>query len=120
MERPKSSRRREEKDESGPDVWGERWEHARLRLVNVASHETKTLVEGDRHIAELAWSPDGKSVAFFSIANTNIEEAMLTGTTISIVNVETGAVRDLCKVPNELNYLILGARRLHLLHHRNT
>lgn len=104
-EKTEELKEKEEKDESGPDVWGERWEYARLRLVNVASHETKTLVEGDRHIDELAWSPDGKSVAFFSIANPNIEEAMLTGTTICTVNVETGAVRDLCKVPNELNYL---------------
>ncbi|RSL71573.1 hypothetical protein CEP54_001341 [Fusarium duplospermum] len=104
-EKSEELKEKEEKGETDPDVWGERWEHARLRLVNVASKETKTLVGGDRHIGELAWSPDGKSVAFFSIANPHIEEALLTGTTISIVNVETGEVRDLCKVPNELNYL---------------
>ncbi|SPO06036.1 related to peptidase yuxL [Cephalotrichum gorgonifer] len=92
---------KEEKDEPDPAVWGSRWEHGRLRLVDVVSKDTKTLVAEDRHINQIAWSPDGGSVAFFTVKNPHIEEPLLTGTTISTVNIETGEVRDLCTVPNE-------------------
>ncbi|KAH6867166.1 Alpha/Beta hydrolase protein [Thelonectria olida] len=96
---------KEEKDEPDPDVWGARWEYARLRLVDVASKQTRTLVGGNRHVTDIAWSPDGESVAYQSNENPHIEEAMLTGTTISTVNVETGVARDLCTVMNEPNEL---------------
>ncbi|KAH7159604.1 Alpha/Beta hydrolase protein [Dactylonectria estremocensis] len=93
---------KKEKEELDPEVWGERWDYARLRLVNTKSKEMRTLVVGNRHITSLAWSPDGKSVAFLSNDNPQIEEAFLTGTTISTVDVESGKVRDLCTIINEL------------------
>ncbi|KAF4450226.1 peptidase yuxL [Fusarium albosuccineum] len=96
---------KEEKEEPDPEVWGERWEYARLRLVDVESHETKVLVGGDQHITDIFWSPDGKTIAFFSNENPQIEEPMLTGTVISTVNVETGVVKQLCTVPNGLDDL---------------
>ncbi|KAM5349818.1 hypothetical protein ACJ41O_006323 [Fusarium nematophilum] len=92
---------KQEKDEPDPEVWGTRWEFARLRLVDVASHETRVLVGGSRHITDIAWSPDGKTVAFQGKENPQIEEPLLTGTVISTVNVETGVVRQLCTVMNE-------------------
>lgn len=95
----------EDEDESTPNVWGEGWEFARLRIVDLETKKVKLLVGGDRNIVSLAWSPDGSTIAFESVENTNIEEVMLTGTTISTVQVETGKVRDLCKVPMELNSL---------------
>ncbi|KAL6416014.1 putative peptidase s9 prolyl oligopeptidase active site domain protein [Ilyonectria robusta] len=101
-EKSSTLKEKEEKNELDPAVWGSRWEYGRLRLVDVASKHTRTLVAEDRHITQIAWSPDGKRVAFFSNENPHIEEAMLTGTTISTVNVETGEVRDLCTVVNEL------------------
>ncbi|KAF4453128.1 hypothetical protein F53441_4125 [Fusarium austroafricanum] len=101
-EKTEEMKEKEEKEEPDPDVWGEKWEYARLRLVDVESHETKVLVGGDKHIGEITWSPDGKSIAFLSAENPHIEEPNLTGTTISTVNVETGDVKVLCKVMNEL------------------
>lgn len=95
----------DDEDDPDPEVWGAKWEHARLRLVVLASKETQVLAGGDRHIISLDWSPDGRSVVFLSNANPHIEEAMLTGTTISTVDIETGNVRELCKVMNELNEL---------------
>ncbi|KAK7431577.1 hypothetical protein QQZ08_001795 [Neonectria magnoliae] len=101
-EKSEELKEKEQKDEPDPEVWGARWEHARLRLVDVASKEIKILVGGNRHITEIAWSPDGKTVVFLSNENPHIEEVMLTGTSISTVNVETGEVRNLCIVMNEL------------------
>ncbi|KAF5664292.1 peptidase yuxL [Fusarium heterosporum] len=100
-EKSQDQKDKDEKDEPDADVWGEKWEFARLRLVDVATHETKVLVQGDQHVGEIAWSPDGKSLAFFTTENPEIEEALLTGTTISTINVESGKVDKLCTVNNE-------------------
>ncbi|KAF4339121.1 peptidase yuxL [Fusarium beomiforme] len=100
-EKNEEQKEKDEKEESDPEVWGEKWEYARLRLVDVESHETKVLVGGDKHIGETSWSPDGKSLAFLSTENPHIEEANLTGTSISTVNIETGEVKTLCTIMNE-------------------
>ncbi|KAH7213047.1 Alpha/Beta hydrolase protein [Fusarium oxysporum] len=100
-EKSEDEKEKSEKDEPDPEVWGEKWDFARLRLVDVESHETKVLVGGDTHVGEFSWSPDGKKVVFMSQENPHIEEAMLTGTTISTVDVETGEVTELCKIMNE-------------------
>ncbi|GKU04747.1 unnamed protein product [Fusarium langsethiae] len=44
----------EDEEESKPEVWGETWDNARLRLVDVETHETKAIVGGDKHIGEIA------------------------------------------------------------------
>ncbi|EXL54105.1 hypothetical protein FOCG_07194 [Fusarium oxysporum f. sp. radicis-lycopersici 26381] len=100
-EKSEDEKEKSEKDEPDPEVWGEKWAFARLRLVDVESHETKVLVGGDKHVGEFSWSPDGKRIAFMSQESPHIEEAMLTGTTISTVDVENGKVTELCKVINE-------------------
>ncbi|KAH6949315.1 Alpha/Beta hydrolase protein [Fusarium avenaceum] len=100
-EKSQDRKDKEEKEEPDPEVWGEQWEHARLRLIDVKSQETKVLVGGDQHVGEVAWSPDGKSLAFFTTENPDIEEPFLTGMTISTVNVETGEINKLCTVINE-------------------
>jgi dipeptidyl aminopeptidase/acylaminoacyl peptidase len=100
-EKNEEEKEKSEKDEPDPEVWGEKWDYARLRLVDVESHETKVLVGGEVHVGEFCWSPDGKKIAFMNTENPHIEEAMLTGTTISTVDVETGEVTELCKIMNE-------------------
>ncbi|RFN45495.1 hypothetical protein FIE12Z_10257 [Fusarium flagelliforme] len=94
-----------EEDDEKPEVWGETWDYAKLRLLDVETLETKVLV-GDGHIGEIAWTPDGKSLVFMSTLNPHIEEAMLTGTSISTVDVRTGEVKRLCTVMNEPYNLI--------------
>ncbi|KAL3594408.1 hypothetical protein FPOAC2_08721 [Fusarium poae] len=88
-------------EEEEPEVWGEKWHHARLRLVDVETHHVKVIVGGNKHMGEIAWSPDGKALVFMSTENPHIEEAMLTGTSISTVVIETGQVQHLCKLMNE-------------------
>lgn len=96
----------EDEEEAEPEVWGEKWDNARLRLVDVETYETKAIVGDDNHIGEIIWSPDGKALAFMSSENPHIEEAMLTGTSISTVFIETGQIKHLCKVMNEPYNLI--------------
>lgn len=83
-------------EEAKPTVWGEDWKYARLRLVDVESRETRVLVEGDRHVEDVAWSPDGKQLVFYSTKTTESEECAITGSTLSTVQVESGEVKDLC------------------------
>ncbi|OAA82647.1 WD40/YVTN repeat-like-containing domain protein [Akanthomyces lecanii RCEF 1005] len=85
-------------DESKTDVWGEKWEYGRLRLVDVETKETRLLVSRDRHITDLNWSQDGKNIVFRSNKNTELEEPDISGGTISTVNVESGIVKDVCTV----------------------
>ena len=86
----------------GPNVWGDQWEYARLRLVNIQSKDVKTLVAGNKHVTDIAWSPDGKSLAFGSRVNPEVEEGFLTGTTISTIDVDSAEVRELRTVKNEI------------------
>ncbi|RGP78783.1 peptidase yuxl [Fusarium longipes] len=88
-------------DETEPEVWSERWDYARLRLLDVETRQSTVLVGGDRHVGEIAWSPDGTSLAFMSTENPHIEEAMLTGTSISTITIKTGEVKHLCTISNE-------------------
>jgi dipeptidyl aminopeptidase/acylaminoacyl peptidase len=63
---PDDEDERREKEKDDPEVFGERWPHARLRVVSVDSEEITGLASGPRHIAEFAWSPDGDALAWFS------------------------------------------------------
>ncbi|PTD04710.1 hypothetical protein FCULG_00001241 [Fusarium culmorum] len=98
--------KKDDEEEEDPEVWGEKWDNARLRIVDVEAHETKVIVGGDTHVGEIAWSPDGKSLTFMSTQNPHIEEAMLSGTSISTAIIETGQVKHLCTVMNEPYNLI--------------
>ncbi|KAJ6782273.1 hypothetical protein PWT90_00596 [Aphanocladium album] len=83
-------------DDPDPDVWGKKWEYARLRLIDLETKESKVIVGGDRHITSLHWSSNGKRIAFRSESNTESEERVITGSKFSVVNVESGVIRDLC------------------------
>ncbi|ATY58653.1 WD40 YVTN repeat-like-containing domain [Cordyceps militaris] len=108
-EKTEEEQKKSKEHEAEPDVWGEKWEYARLRLVDVDTKETRTLVCEDRHIKDLSWSRDGKNIALRSDDNTELEEADITGGTISTVNVESGLVKDLCTVKAQFLNLVWAA-----------
>lgn len=60
---PDEEDERREKERDDADVYGERWPRQRLHLVEVASETVTALDLGDRHVVELAWSPDGGRLA---------------------------------------------------------
>jgi dipeptidyl aminopeptidase/acylaminoacyl peptidase len=61
---PTDEDQRREKERDDADVYGERWEYARLRLLTLADGAVATLVGGERHIAAMAWSPSGDALAY--------------------------------------------------------
>jgi dipeptidyl aminopeptidase/acylaminoacyl peptidase len=60
---PDEEDERREKDKDDADVHGERRPFARLWLVDVDGGEPTRLADLDRHLVELAWSPDGTRIA---------------------------------------------------------
>jgi dipeptidyl aminopeptidase/acylaminoacyl peptidase len=70
---PTEEDERREKERDDARVYGERWEYARLRVLSVASGEVRTLFSGDRHVPELACSPDGRSIAFATWEGPDLE-----------------------------------------------
>mgnify|MGYP001166142313 CR=1 FL=1 len=55
-------RREQERDDA--DVYGERWPYNRLHILDVTRREVTTLLTGDIHATECAWSPDGTAIAY--------------------------------------------------------
>ncbi len=70
---PTEEDERREKERDDPDVYGERWPYARLHVVEVESGESRLLPTGDRHLYDLAWSPDSSTIAFFSSPTPELE-----------------------------------------------
>jgi len=61
-ETEEEKKRKEERDD--PEVYGERWPFQRLRLLDLDSREVRTVASpGERHIVEIASSPDGSRLA---------------------------------------------------------
>ncbi|CEJ88808.1 hypothetical protein VHEMI04837 [[Torrubiella] hemipterigena] len=86
----------------GPQVWGESWNYARLRILDLARQEVTTLSLGDCHVTGMSWNPTGNKLAFKSCKTPYIEEPFLTGMSISIYDFCDGQVSKLCVIKNEL------------------
>lgn len=95
------SEEKKKRDEAKEDamVWGEEWEYARLRLLDLATGAIDVLVEGERHVKDFAFSPDGRSVAFLSCRTPDIESPYLDGTGIFVIDIATKESRELSMFP---------------------
>jgi dipeptidyl aminopeptidase/acylaminoacyl peptidase len=106
-EKLKEVKEAEENETDGPNVWGENWEYARLRIVDVSSKKIRCLTQDlPRHVTGATWSSDSSRIAFTHTDNTEVEEAYLTGTTLSVIEIETQQITDLTTIHNDLEDLI--------------
>jgi dipeptidyl aminopeptidase/acylaminoacyl peptidase len=103
---PEDQRRERERDDG--DVYGERWPFARLRLISLATGEVTTLVAGDRHVTDLAWSPDGTQIAYFTQPAPPLDHRAR-DMTIERVPVGGGEPHVLCSGQSYLNNLLWSA-----------
>ena len=71
---PTEDDERREKERDDPDVYGERWKYGRLHLLDLASSAVTTLPTGDVHVYDLAWSPDGRAVAYLACATPDLDD----------------------------------------------
>lgn len=101
-ETSKEKTEREEKEGALPEVWGEDWDVRRLRLVDIESGKVKTLSEEKRHVIAFDWHPDGKSIAYATSGNTEEAELALSGLQLSVVEVDSAAIRHVYQFTSEL------------------
>ena len=89
-------RRRAERDDA--IVWGEQLRRGRLRVLDLATGELRTLdCLGSRHVVELAPRPDGGALAVISWASPEKDPGVTTNE-LHVVDPETGTVHDLGRV----------------------
>ena len=67
------SRGDEQRDD--PHVHGERWQHHHLYRVDVDSGVVTCLHDDDRHLTELAWSPNGSAVAVLARTTPGLDDS---------------------------------------------
>src|ERR1700733_15364386 len=92
-------RRRAERDDA--IVWGQQLRPARLRLLDLATGELRTVDGlGDRHVVELAARPDGSALAVISWADPDNDPGATTGE-LHVVDLETGTARGLGRIGTE-------------------
>ena len=95
---PTDEDERREKDRDDPDVYGERWQYARLRLLTLADGAITTLVGGERHVAGLTWSPRGGELAY-AVWQTPALDAWEREIAIERVAVAGGESQPVCRFP---------------------
>jgi dipeptidyl aminopeptidase/acylaminoacyl peptidase len=105
---PSEEDERREKEKDDPQVYGEKWEYARLRLISVATREVSTLVSGDRHVANFAWHPQGHELAY-SVRKTPELDAGAQETIIERIPLAGGEPQEVCRFPFGIDELIWSA-----------
>jgi dipeptidyl aminopeptidase/acylaminoacyl peptidase len=89
-------RRRAERDDA--IVWGEQLRHGRLRVLDLATGELRTVDGlGRRHVVELAPRPEGSVLAVISWASPE-KDLGVTTSELHVVDLETGSVKDLGRI----------------------
>ncbi len=89
-------RRRADRDDAF--VWGQQLRPARLRMLDLATGELRTVDGlGDRHVVELAARPDGGALAAISWAGPEQASGVTTGE-LHVIDLETGTARDLGRI----------------------
>jgi dipeptidyl aminopeptidase/acylaminoacyl peptidase len=118
---PTDEDERREKERDDPDVYGERWPYARLHLVDVETGETRQLPVGERHLFDVAWSPDGSKLAFFASPNPELESRKDTAIFIMGINddepVQVGTAN---RMASSLTWTNDGAFLVYLAGHEKT
>jgi dipeptidyl aminopeptidase/acylaminoacyl peptidase len=88
------------KAQNGQDahVWGEDWSYVRLRVLDLETKQIKSLAL-ERSVYDFCWSPDGQRLAFASRGIPTLEDGLLNGAIISVVDVALDNNHQLCKIP---------------------
>ena len=94
---PTDEDERRERERDDAEVFGERWPYARLRLLDAASREVRTVgALGDRHVVEAAPNPAGAELAVVSWPTP--EPDNLGRGELHVVDPSTGEARLVCEL----------------------
>ncbi len=93
-----------EKERDDARVYGEKWPHARLRLLLLATKEITTLAAGERHIADFTWHPQGTEIAYV-VQQTPDLEARAHEVVIERIAIAGGEPQVVCHFPCAIHSL---------------
>ena len=116
---PEKKAKEEAKDDA--IVWDTDWPFNRLRLIHVATKQVTTLVSRDAHVTEcFAWNHKGTKIAFTEARTPDIESAMWYGTKISILDIFSKQITEICTFPRNLSQLVWAGDALYFIGGANT
>ncbi len=99
---PTAEEERRERERDDADVFGERWRYARLRLLDLATREIRTLAGEEfaaRHVAALARAPDGARCAVITWPTPELDNNSQP-VELALVELATGATEPVCTLPS--------------------
>ncbi|RMY45826.1 hypothetical protein D0863_15964, partial [Hortaea werneckii] len=105
--------REREKDDAR--VWGEDWAYNRLRMVDLDSKRSTTLVSEDVHLTDFACSEDGSKVAVGYVRNPDPEAKYLYGTTVAVYDLGTKELTEVCHFATYITDLTWVGRSLYFI-----
>jgi dipeptidyl aminopeptidase/acylaminoacyl peptidase len=98
------------------NVYGEFWPLGRVRLLDVDSGDVRTLDTGERHVRDLAWSPDSRQLALLCSPTPELES--WAQSEIALLDVSSGLLTHLCAsvglMPSSVNWSADGQRVIYL------
>jgi dipeptidyl aminopeptidase/acylaminoacyl peptidase len=116
-ESDEEKKRKEERDDA--EVYGECWPRQRLRLLDLESSEITTIDDlGERHIVEVAPSPDGARIAVLAWPTPELDYMTRDGE-ILVIDLADGAATTICHLPasgSDLRWGAAGRELLFLAH----
>ncbi|CEJ93719.1 hypothetical protein VHEMI09290 [[Torrubiella] hemipterigena] len=88
---------KQERGEPDPIVWNGTEDSLRLRLMDLETKEVRVLsdIGKHQHVLLYAWGTDGKKILIATNEKPEWEEMFHSGTTVSLVDLETGDIEDL-------------------------
>ncbi len=100
-----AKRKAKDKRKDDAEVYGENWEYARLRTVEIATKTVTTRVSENCHVYDFVWSPDSKSIAYVTRRTPEVASANINGTSIDVVGLDSQRVFKLANFPAPLEDL---------------
>jgi len=94
---PDDSDKRREDERDDADVYGERWKHHRLLRVDHDSGQVTPLYCPDHHLTDVAWSPDGRTLAV--VAQPTPEAEAAEAASLWLVDDAGDEPRQVCTAP---------------------
>ncbi|PYH97892.1 putative acylamino-acid-releasing enzyme [Aspergillus ellipticus CBS 707.79] len=82
-------------------AWGEDWRFTRLRVLDLHTKQIQSATL-DRHVKGFCWSPDGTQIGVSSCLTPDVEEACLTGTTVSVIDANLNTVEEVSRFPGAI------------------
>ncbi|KAG8632099.1 hypothetical protein KVT40_001239 [Elsinoe batatas] len=89
--------KRHDEDTGEVDVWGERWEFNRLKLIHLLTRTIQTIVTGDYHTVDLVWASDSKSIIYKTQHTPELESPFTADSFIDKVDIVSKEIKLISK-----------------------